>query len=419
MGIAESVSRKVSGIPRTRTLGKSVAVVAERPPGGLEASGAAGGARTSQTAFIDENMGGTVPPGLAMVAQRGASEVAGLWAAFERAFATDRKRLRRRGARLSLRRRRLSASEIASIEAVPTENEETPAETRRVALGFWFFLGFMAIANAGLDLAIFEVLGMPMVTTGVLAIAIGAAQTIALFSAGGKVRDLYANKAISLEELQGARTDVLSAQAAVTRDQASATITGTGAAEAELRSPISGTVVEKSIAVGDVVEAGSTACFKVTDPAAVWVVGHLYVRDLKRAANGDSVEIASPLLDKPLPGTVTYIGAALDPDTLTIPVRITVENPDGVLKAGMYVDAAIHPLKPEVDISLPVASVLRDSDNLPFVYVLAGPGKYARRHVTLGDQVGDSYVIDDGVQDGESVLADGAVFVQFADSLGH
>ena len=195
MGIAEAVSRKVSGIPRTRTLGKSVVVVAERPPGGLEASGAAGGARTAQTAFIDENMGGTVPPGLAMLEQRGASEVAGLWAAFERAFATDRKRLRRRGARLSLRRRRLEASEIASIEAAPTENEETPAETRRVALGFWVFLGFMAIANAGLDLAIFEVLGMPMVTTGVLAIAIGAAQTIALFSAGGKVRDLYANKA--------------------------------------------------------------------------------------------------------------------------------------------------------------------------------------------------------------------------------
>ncbi len=124
-------------------------------------------------------------------------------------------------------------------------------------------------------------------------------------------------------------------------------------------------------------------------------------------------------IEHPLRGTVTYIGASLDPDTLTIPVRITVDNPGGVLKAGLYVDAAIHPSKPASAIVVPVASVLRDSDNLPFVYQLAAPGQYGRQHVTLGDQIGETYIVDDGLEDGQTVLTDGAVFVQFADSLEH
>ena len=83
----------------------------------------------------------------------------------------------------------------------------------------------------------------------------------------------------------------------------------------------------------------------------------------------------------------------------------------------MYVDAAIMPAKRENAILVPLASLLRDSDNLPFVYVQASPGKFARRHVDLGAQLPDGYVVKNGLADGEQVLADGAVFVQFAESL--
>ncbi len=66
---------------------------------------------------------------------------------------------------------------------------------------------------------------------------------------------------------------------------------------------------------------------------------------------------------------------------------------------------------------VPDASVLRDEDNLPFVYVEVGPGKFARRHVKLGAELDDETVIESGLKDGDKVLADGALFVQFADSL--
>jgi cobalt-zinc-cadmium efflux system membrane fusion protein len=83
------------------------------------------------------------------------------------------------------------------------------------------------------------------------------------------------------------------------------------------------------------------------------------------------------------------------------------------------VDAQVLPAHSENVQVLPTSAVLRDSDNLPFVYVQVEEGKFARRHVTLGDQVGDGLIIRDGLKDGETVLGAGALFVQFADSLEH
>ena len=229
--------------------------------------------------------------------------------------------------------------------------------------------------------------------------------------------DLYEHKAISLEELQQARLDVESAGTTVHNDETHAALTGTSGGAALLLSPIEGTVVSRKVSVGDTVQADTTTCFTITDPTAIWVVSQLYQEDLRRVAVGDDAHIHSPVLDAPLAGKVIYIGAAIDPDTLTIPVRIAAHNADGLLKQGMYVDAEIVPAKTEVAVVVPASAVLRDSDNLPFVYVEASPGTFARRHVTLGDEVGGGYAITAGLADGAHVLTDGALFVQFADSL--
>ncbi|HEX4423335.1 MAG TPA: efflux RND transporter periplasmic adaptor subunit [Kofleriaceae bacterium] len=229
--------------------------------------------------------------------------------------------------------------------------------------------------------------------------------------------DLFAHKAISLEELEAARNDVVAAKAAVQDDEAHVSITGGGQGGAVLRSPIAGVVVHRAVTPGVVVQAGATVSFTITDPTAVWVVSQLYQEDLRRVEIGDAAVIRSPVLDAPLAGKVIYIGASIDPDSLTIPVRVAAQNPGGLLKKGMYVDAAIMPARGEDAIQVPLASLLRDADNLPFVYVQAAPGKFARRHIELGAQLPDGYVVHGGLKDGDQVLADGAVFIQFADSL--
>ena len=62
---------------------------------------------------------------------------------------------------------------------------------------------------------------------------------------------------------------------------------------------------------------------------------------------------------------------------------------------------------------MPVSAVLRDDENLPFVYLALPGGKFARRHVTLGDRDGLNYQIRDGLAVGDRVVTDGALFLQF------
>lgn len=229
--------------------------------------------------------------------------------------------------------------------------------------------------------------------------------------------DLYAHQAISLEELQSAQLAVTQAKAQLADDEARARITGTGVSHAELRAPIGGLVVSRQVSAGNAVTAGTTPCFVITDPAVVWVVAQLYQQDLARVRVGDAARIRSPDFQAPLQGQVTYIGAAIDPDTLTVPVRIAVSNPGGLLKSGMYVSAEIQPDAPEDELVVPASAVLRDDDNLPFVFVQAAPGQFAHRRVTLGEPVEGGDVIASGLRAGEQVLAGGAVFVQFAEDL--
>ena len=231
--------------------------------------------------------------------------------------------------------------------------------------------------------------------------------------------DLYAHKAISLEELEGAQLDVASAKASLEDDEEHVRITGTGVSHAVLASPITGLVVARHVAVGQAVQAGGDPVFTITDPSLVWVIAHVYPEDVRRVAVRDRAVIHSPALQDTLEGKVTYIGAAIDADTLTVPIRIEVENRAGALKKGLYVDTEIYPAHAENVQTLPNAAFLRDSDNLPYVYVTTGEGLFARRHVTIGDRVGDATVVTDGLKDGEKVLTSGALFVQFADSLEH
>jgi multidrug efflux pump subunit AcrA (membrane-fusion protein) len=65
---------------------------------------------------------------------------------------------------------------------------------------------------------------------------------------------------------------------------------------------------------------------------------------------------------------------------------------------------------------IPVAAVLRDDDNLPFVYLVQPDGSFARRHVTLDYRSDDQFVIRAGLHAGDRVVSDGSIFVRFMQS---
>lgn len=180
-----------------------------------------------------------------------------------------------------------------------------------------------------------------------------------------------------------------------------------------IRSPIAGTVVEKLISPGQLLQAGTTACFTVADLSRVWVMAQMADSDLSSVHVGDSADVLTSLDAKPIQGKVDNVAELVNPDTRMVAARVLINNTPGVLRKQMYVSVRIHSQHPESGVLVPVSSILRDDENLPFVYVAQADGSFARRSVTQGYRVGDKFQIPSGLQAGDQVVVDGGIFVQF------
>jgi cobalt-zinc-cadmium efflux system membrane fusion protein len=243
-------------------------------------------------------------------------------------------------------------------------------------------------------------------------------------------KDLSQHNGVSQRENEQAQTDAASAeadrdaalQALVALDVDPQTIKSIQAGHAVahvggvIRSPIAGTVAEKLITPGQLLQAGTTPCFTVADLSRVWVMAQISGSDLASVNVGDTVDVLTRADAKTLSGTVGNISAVVDPDTRAIIARVVVANPGDVLKKQMYVRVQIHSRQEYDGILVPVSAILRDDENLPFVYVQQQDHSFARRHVTLGDRVDDQYVIPEGLKSGDQIVVDGALFMQFMQS---
>jgi len=113
---------------------------------------------------------------------------------------------------------------------------------------------------------------------------------------------------------------------------------------------------------------------------------------------------------------VGYIGDLIDPVTRTTAVRIVTRNPEGFLKKDLFVDIVIHDRASRTVQTVPTTAVLSDEQNLPFVYIQSAPSQFAQRRVTIGSQQGDETEILSGLTGDEHVVAQGSVFLQFANT---
>jgi len=186
--------------------------------------------------------------------------------------------------------------------------------------------------------------------------------------------------------------------------------------ELAVRSPIDGVIVQKLVMPGQLIQAATTICFMISDVSKVWVQGHIFDRDLPSVRPGDPVEESNAALNRTFHGSVSYVGALLDPDTRTTPVRIVTDNPGGLLKKDMYVDAIIRTRTQKNVLTVPMSAILYTTENEPFVYVETQPGKFAQRLVATGAQQNGDIEVQSGVSDGDQVVSEGSVFLQFANS---
>ncbi len=183
--------------------------------------------------------------------------------------------------------------------------------------------------------------------------------------------------------------------------------------------PLAGEAVERLVAPGQVIQAGATQVFTISNMGSVWVLVSVYERDMGAVRLGDAVTVQTDAYPDTFEGRISYIGSALDPNTHTLPVRIVTQNPGEKLKKDMYVTATIQAGVIPNAIGVPDAAVLRNAENEPFVYVEVSPNQFAQRAVTIGGNADGSTQILSGLSTGERVVADGSLFLQFQNSFQH
>lgn len=241
-------------------------------------------------------------------------------------------------------------------------------------------------------------------------------------------KDLYDHHAIAQRDLEAAESARAQASADLGAAQQSLRILGISrpesavgrpaASEIPVLAPIAGDAVERLVAPGQVLQAGATQVFTISNMDSVWVLANVYQKDLPYVHLGDPVTITTDAYSgAEFIGKISYIAAALDPNTRTLQARIDVKNLQGKLKKDIYVVATVRAGTIENALTVPAAAVLRDAENQPFVYVVNQQNQFVRRAVTVGENADGNTQLTSGVAAGERVVGDGSLFLQFANSL--
>lgn len=238
--------------------------------------------------------------------------------------------------------------------------------------------------------------------------------------AHARAKELYENKAVSLAELLRREAAMRTAQAEARETKNRLELLGvppdeierldrehTIKADVPLRAPFDGRIIMRNITRGEVVETHQKF-FTVANLTDVWVVGNVPEKDVRFIRKDQKVDVVLAAYPHAIfSGVITYIGDTLDPATRTMRLRVTVPNPDRLLKPEMFAAIRVYAASSPDELSLPIEAV-QSGPAGPMVFVQRGPGEFEARAVTLGDEQGDLVRVLGGVRAGELVVTKGS-----------
>ncbi len=232
-----------------------------------------------------------------------------------------------------------------------------------------------------------------------------------------RLRDLNAAGVAARKEVNAAEADYARAEAELARANGRIKLYG-GSGEVdqnfELRSPISGTVVERNINPGQElrpdVAAGAPAMFVVTDPSRLWVQLDANERDLSRLKAGTRATLRTGAWpDDTFAATVSTISDFIDPATRTVKVRGSVDNRERKLKGEMFVTAEMQGA-PRAQVQVSEKAIVQ-ANGRNYVFLEEAPGRYARVQVELDGVRDGTAAVSSGLTQGQKVVVEGNLFL--------
>jgi cobalt-zinc-cadmium efflux system membrane fusion protein len=178
-------------------------------------------------------------------------------------------------------------------------------------------------------------------------------------------------------------------------------------------SPIAGRVVTRNAAPGFLTQPGTAPPpFSVADISTMWMIANVIETDAPAYKLHQPVEVrVSAYPDKVFKGRVTTLGSSIDPTTHRQLVRSEIEDPEHLLRSGMFASFVIHVGEPQRALAVPTSGVVREGDGTMSVWVTADRRRFTKRTVKIGLRQDGWDQILDGLRADETVVTDGAVFL--------
>lgn len=225
-----------------------------------------------------------------------------------------------------------------------------------------------------------------------------------------------ADGAMSARELDAAAADVAIAQAELEASRAGLRALGVGESPDGggvfvLRAPVAGEVLSRDAHRGEVVGAEDTLV-RVADLQHLWLVVHTFERDALRVVPDGAVEVAfAALPNRRFTGVVSRVGREVDAVSRTVPVRVSVDNPEGLLRPGMSATALLPLGSAGTTVTVPAMAVQR-CDAGWCTFVPRAEGRFEVRPVGRGRELGTEVELLSGLAEGETVVVEGAFLLR-------
>lgn len=234
-----------------------------------------------------------------------------------------------------------------------------------------------------------------------------------------RAEQLVAADVIGRAELERRRAEVVQASAEVSSYETQ--LRGLGMTDSQMKAlqgtrrlsadypivtPRSGTVLERKITVGQVVQPADPA-YTIADLSNVWIVANVPEQEAGLLRKGLEVSVRIPARpEQEIHGVLSYVAPTVDPATRTVEVRMDLPNTQGLYKPDELASVTFGG-HTERKLTVPQTAIVRE-ENKDYVFVQTAANRFILREVELGDESDDERVVQSGVAASERIVLDGA-----------
>ena len=338
----------------------------------------------------------------------------------------------------------LSDSQLASVKVAPVEDREFPVEKQAVgSIDFNEDMETQVFTPyQGKIIALFAAIGDDVKKGQTLftldspdllqaeSTLIAAAGVLELTTRNlARLRELYKTLAVSQRDLDQGTSDQQTAEGNLRAARDAVRIFGKTDADIDriiadrsadptlvVPSPITGRITARSAAPGLFVQpANPPPPYIVTDTDTMWMLANVPENDSPAFRVGQKVKVRlGAFPGRVFDGKITIIAASVDPNTRRVLVRSEIKDPQHELRSGMFANFVIEVAPPVRSPAVPADGVVREGDGTMTVWVTADRRRFTRRTVKIGEPRDGYRQILEGVQVGELVATEGALFLSNA-----